>query len=277
MKTGIGRYFFWIVLGIIVLLIGGSYFVLVSPKKAETLKQGKTLDQQLNELRQFAGGELPNAKWHDAARDYVSKIKAQGELCGGFLAKYEHFWDKPFVKLDPWDRDAFLSLYEGQKKKFEETVQGMITLSSSSSSPFSWPELGESSTENESINVRRFYWVQSELVDMVVAGKAQELVSLTIPKALRSGEDPKPFQSINFKLKVKIVYRELPTLFRSLQSLDRKLLCYIDSIEVAKDPNALPLLRPEQPLEEPPVMVTLSGRVFLFHKPEDSAKKPQPT
>jgi len=276
MKTGIGRYLFWIVLGAVILLIGGSYFVLVSPKKNETAKLGKTLDQQLNDLRKYATGDLPNAQWHTTAREFVDKMKEQEKSCGTFLGKYEHYWDKPFVKLDPWDRDAFQSLYEGQKKKFEETVQRMIALPSSAT-PFNWPELNENSTETEAVNVQRFYWVQNEIVDMVVQGHAQELVSLTIPKILRSGEDPKPYQSIPFGLKVRIVYRELPALFSSLQGLDRKLLCYVDSVEVGKDPNALPLLKLNQPLEEPPVVVTLSGRIYLFHKPEDSAKKPQPT
>jgi len=265
MKGGIGRYIFWIGLAIVLLAIGGSYFVLVNPKRQETGRLGKELDKQLKDLKRFANKpELPNASWHEVARDYVQQMKAQQKQCQGLLVKYECFWDKPFKKYEKWDRDVFISVYETQRAEFLESVRGMIKLSKDA--PLSWPSLGENGTEDAAMNIQRYFWVQMEIVDMVVAGEARELLSLSIPRSLRSEEDPEPIQSINYKLKVRTVYQDLPALFDSLLSLDRKLLCFVDTMQITKDVDALPVLKPDMPLEEPPVTVSLTGRVYLFHK-----------
>jgi len=272
MKGGIGRYIFWIGLAIALLVIGGSYFVLVNPKRLQTEGLGKKLDKQLKDLKRFANKPaLPSRSWHEEAQDYVQKVKAQEEQCMGLLTKYEHFWDKPFKEYGKWDRDVFVSVYKAQRAEFLESLKSMIRFTKDN--PLTWPGLRENASEDDAINIQRYYWVQMAILDMVVAGRARELLSLSIPRSLRSGEDPKPFQSINYKLKVNMVYQDLPALFDSLLSLDRKFLCFVDTAQVTKSVDALPIMRPAQPLEEPPVTVTLTGRIYLFHKAAEPEKE----
>lgn len=271
MKEGIQRFMFWIVLGVVMLVIGGAYLFMVRPITAEMAKQTKALSTQKRELEKLnKEAELANKKWHEEANKYVLAMKDQEDQCYGYLKGYGHFWDKRFADYRSFDADVFRSIYETQRIEFAKRALQLIPFKSN---PFNWPELKDNAAEDDALNIQRFYWIQEALLDTLVTGKARELIALKIPRVVRSGEDPEPYQPLNFSIAVKLVYRELPDFTGALLKPGPKFLCFVDSLALSKETSALPTLRPNQPLEEPLVKVSLTGRMYLFHKPEEKKEE----
>ena len=271
MKEVVQRFLFWIVLGVVMLVIGGTYLFMVRPITAEMAKQTKALNTQKRELEKLnKEASLANQKWHEEANKYVLAMKLQEDKCYDYLKGYGHFWDKPFAESRSFDADVFRSIYETQRTEFAKRALQLIPFRSN---PFNWPELKDNAAEDDALNIQRFYWIQEALLDTLVTGKARELVALKIPKTVRSGEDPEPYQSLNFSISVKLVYRELPDFTRALLKPGPRFLCFVDSLSLSKDVKALPTLKPGKPLEEPLVGVSLTGRMYLFHKPEEKKEE----
>ncbi|MBI2192885.1 MAG: hypothetical protein HYU36_12975 [Planctomycetes bacterium] len=279
MKLTLSKFVFWIVLVVILLVIGAAYFVVVRPVKKETDQLDKELEQQISDLKRFAEApKIVNDRWFKNAKDYVSSVKDQNKKCFDYLKQFRYDWDRPFEGAKPAegqkaaDKDVFKYIYGDIQKKFAAKAESQIQLRSNC---FRWPDLAEGS-EERILFIQRYCWVQDALFDVVIAGQSRELILLELQDLPLSDEGKSLFQVSSFHVKVLMPYRDLPALVASVLSLDRKFLCYIDSLRVSKDQRALPTLRRNQPLEEPLVEVSLYGRMFLFQQPPAPAAKAEP-
>jgi hypothetical protein len=273
MKDILQVYLFWIILLVVMLGIAGSYFVFVLPKNSAAAKVTAEIEKDKKSLGKYLQKTLPNRKWHDAARAHVEEMKVEEEKCVNYLEKYKNFWDKPLKEVDmpEFDSDVFRAIYETETKKFFQRAGALISLAGI---PFVWPDTGQGINEEGAINIQRYFWVQTEFLDVIVKGKASQLHSLKLPTQIRGDEDEDEgtYQSIDYETSVSIVYADIPKFIQSLLSLDNKFLCYIDGLKISKG-NDLPTLVTGKPLREPNVTLTVKGRIFLFHKPDPAAEK----
>jgi|ETNmetMinimDraft_35_1059890.scaffolds.fasta_scaffold35819_2 hypothetical protein len=271
MKDILQVYLFWIILVVVMLGIAGSYFVIVMPKISEAAKVTAEIEKDKKSLEKYLKKDLPNRKWHDAARAHVEELKAEEELCVNYLEKYKYFWDKPLKQVDmpEFDADVFKAIFDTEKKKFLQRARALINLNGN---PFNWPDADQGAEEETAIGIHRFFWVQSEFLDVIVKGKADRLEALSLPTQIRGESDEGTHQTVSFEVTVSIVYADIPDFIQSLLSLDNKFLCYIDGLKISKGPD-LPTLVPGKPLREPNVILTVKGRIFLFHKPEPAAEE----
>ncbi|MDP7253186.1 MAG: hypothetical protein QGF00_26530, partial [Planctomycetota bacterium] len=130
MKDILQVYLFWIILVVVMLGIAGSYFVIVMPKISEAAKVTAEIEKDKKSLEKYLKKDLPNRKWHDAARAHVEELKAEEELCVNYLEKYKYFWDKPLKQVDmpEFDADVFKAIFDTEKKKFLQRARALINL-----------------------------------------------------------------------------------------------------------------------------------------------------
>ncbi|MDP6360340.1 MAG: hypothetical protein QF473_34830 [Planctomycetota bacterium] len=271
MKDILQVYLFWIILVVVMLGIAGSYFVIVMPKISESANVTAEIEKDKKSLEKYLKKTLYNRKCHDAARAHVEELKAEEELCVNYLEKYKYFWDKPLREVDmpEFDADVFKAVYDTEKKKFLQRARALINLNGN---PFNWPDAEQSAEEETAIGIHRFFWVQSEFLDVIVKGKADRLEALSLPRQIRGESDEGTHQTVSFEVTVSIVYADIPNFIQSLLSLDNKFLCYIDGLKISKG-GGLPTLVPGKPLREPSVILTVKGRIYLFHKPDPAAEE----
>ncbi|MDA1140326.1 MAG: hypothetical protein O3B01_17270 [Planctomycetota bacterium] len=271
MKDILQVYLFWVILSVAMLGIAGSYFVFVLPKNLASAKIAADIDKDKKSLEKYLQKILPNSKWHDAARAHVEEMRLEEEKCVNYLEKYKTFWDKPLKEVDraEFDPDVFKAIYETEMKKFLQRAGALISLSGN---PFNWPDASQNLEEEMAINIHRFFWVQSEFLDVIVKGKASQLDSLKLPTRMRGEGDEGTYQSVDYQVTVSIVYADIPSFIQSLLSRDNKFLCYVDGLKISKG-SELPTLFTGKPLREPNVSLTIKGRIFLFHKPDPAAEK----
>lgn len=268
MKSLLSKFLFWLVLAVVLIATVLAYFLLVRPISKENRELAKQLEQQLTELKGFeVAPKIVNERWFKYADEYVKSVKEQNRKCYEELKKYRHDWDKPFKGAEAGtgrraaDPDVFKYVYKEEKSKFEEKAKQMIVVKGY---PFKWPEADN--TEDRILFIQRYYWVQEALLDVLVAGKAKNLLVLNIDFP-PSDEGKSLYQVGSFDSKLHLPLRDLPALVQSLLTPERKFFCVIDSLKIAKDEKAQPVMKGEQPVEEPFVEITLFCKFYLFQEP----------
>ena len=249
---------------LLALSVATYYFGIIVPKKRRGEQLVEEFRRAFTELEYLKAGQgsLGECLYEKANRT-LRQLREEERRCGDFLKRYRHTWGRPFYEYRKWDYDVFRSVYEAHRQECLRKIGSQIALSGHA---VFWPPLRPEATEMDAANIFRYDAVLSELVDTLVHGKARELLSVRLPQTLKSGMDPQPYQSVNFTVSVRIVHADLPQLLDSLLSLDRKFLCFLDSIRMVRSSDALPVLERGRPLEEPLITVEVGGRIYLFHK-----------